>query len=129
MKFKKWTQQEIEQEFVKLGMVLLSKYKRADDKIEYIALCGHKNVSTVHRVLQGHSKYCRRCRYNAPLQYDQVKNFFEKENCILLSKGPIDAAHKIQYIAQCGHEHSILWPEFKKGSCRICPKCNKSNVP
>lgn len=68
------------------------------------------------------------------MRYEQVKELFAKEGCILLNnetefeeiekKGK---NKKYRYIASCGHEHNVFFNVFlNRGTGILCPNC-KSN--
>ena len=53
--------------------------------------------------------------------YDMVKESFEKEGYILLSKEYINAKAKLNYVCSKGHKHSIVWNSWQQG--QRCPFC------
>jgi len=55
------------------------------------------------------------------LTHEYVKNEFEKENYILLSKTYIDNKHKLKYVCPNGHAHSITYNDWTGGY--RCPYC------
>jgi len=55
------------------------------------------------------------------LSYKFVKNEFEKERYILLSKTYIGAHSKLDYICPNGHKCKISWAKWQSG--RRCPYC------
>jgi hypothetical protein len=58
---------------------------------------------------------------NIRLTYEFVKESFEKEECILLSKVYINNHTKLDYICSNGHKHSIKWNDWQQGiRCLIC---------
>lgn len=61
------------------------------------------------------------------LSYTYVKEQFERRGYILLSNEYINSKVKLEYRCQEGHEHSITWNDFQKGSG--CPICNSSGRP
>ena len=61
------------------------------------------------------------------LNYNFVKNEFEKKKYKLLSTEYKDTKSKLDYICPKGHEWSINWSNFKQG--KGCPQCaNKRNA-
>lgn len=53
--------------------------------------------------------------------YDMVKEAFEREGYILLSKEYINAKTKLNYVCSKGHKHSIVWNSWQQGQrCSIC---------
>lgn len=50
-----------------------------------------------------------------------VKEFFESNNCTLLSTEYVKAKEKLDYICECGNVSSISFDKFKQGQrCRKC---------
>ncbi len=54
--------------------------------------------------------------------YDFIKQQFEKEGCVLLSKEYINSRQKMYYVCSKGHEHSICWGDWQQG--RRCAYCS-----
>lgn len=55
------------------------------------------------------------------LKYEQVKEFFEAENCELLSTEYKNARTKLKYKCSCGNIAEIVYDSFKQGNrCRKC---------
>jgi hypothetical protein len=59
------------------------------------------------------------------LTYDFVKEQFEKEDYILLTKEYIDSQSKLDYICPRGHKHNISWSNWSQG--KRCKYCNNEN--
>ncbi len=61
--------------------------------------------------------------------FEFVKQYFQKEKCILLSIEYKNIGTKLKYIAQCNHESYISFDCFKnRNQGRNCPDC-RSNSP
>jgi hypothetical protein len=58
------------------------------------------------------------------LTYEFVKEQFEREGYGLLSKEYIDSKTKLKYKCPKGHEHSIIWGNWKSG--KRCPYCTRN---
>jgi len=56
------------------------------------------------------------------LTYEFVKEKFEEEGYVLLSKEYINSNGKLDYICPNGYQHEISWDNFRKGSG--CPHCS-----
>ncbi|GAG22257.1 unnamed protein product, partial [marine sediment metagenome] len=56
------------------------------------------------------------------LNYQFVKNYFEEQNCTLLSTEYINNKEKLKYICSCGNEEAeITFCNFKSGQrCKLC---------
>lgn len=48
-----------------------------------------------------------------------MEEYFQSEGCRLIEKN----GNRVTYVAQCGHEHTSLIGNFKKGSSRVCKQC------
>jgi len=55
------------------------------------------------------------------LTYEFVKKSFKDRSCTLLSKEYINNSTKLKYLCINGHEHSIVWNSFQRGTG--CPHC------
>lgn len=60
-------------------------------------------------------------RAKLAFKYEDVKSFFEKEGCRLLSTEYINARTKLEYICSCGNRAKIVFESFKVGN--RCKKC------
>ena len=60
-----------------------------------------------------------------PIKYtfEQVKNTFIQNNCILLDNEYINQLQKINYIASCGHTNITMFKQFVKGVGIKCKNC------
>lgn len=58
---------------------------------------------------------------------ESVRKFFEDNGCKLLSDTYVNPVTKLDYIATCGHKHSISLSNFQKNKGRKCPKCIGKN--
>ena len=55
------------------------------------------------------------------LEYSCVFNYFEKQNCKLLSKDYSNNRKQLHYICKCGNKSSIRFDNFQKGNrCMNC---------
>ena len=117
---KKLTIEYIREKFKERGYTLLTeKYVNSKQKLEYICSNGHKNEITWSHFQQGTG--CSYCSKNAKLTIEQVREAFEKEGYILLSKDYINSNTKLEYLCPNGHKHEITWSMLKSGE--RCPYC------
>tara|TARA_Y100000310_G_scaffold325810_1_gene389869 strand:- start:399 stop:1214 length:816 start_codon:yes stop_codon:yes gene_type:complete len=55
------------------------------------------------------------------LTYNDVKQYFEEQGCILLSKKYVNARIHLDYKCVCGNEARIIYDSFRRGHrCRKC---------
>lgn len=62
------------------------------------------------------------------IKIEEVREYFAKENCILISKEYVTAKTKLKYIAQCGCIHYCNYNNFKNGKGRLCPRCKRKEL-
>jgi len=117
---------DVRQVFESEGYTLLSKeYINNKTKLKYICPKGHHHSIRWDGWQRGCR--CQTCSGKLKLTYEFVKNTFEKEGYILLSKEYIDASSKLQYICPEGHTRSIVWGDWQQGHrCAICSNIDKS---
>ena len=119
---KKLTIEHIREKFNERGYTLLTEeYINSKQKLEYMCPNGHKNEITWSHFQQGTG--CSYCSKNAKLTIEQVREAFEKEGYILLSKDYINSNTKLKYLCPNGHEHEITWNDFRSGY--RCPFCKE----
>lgn len=53
----------------------------------------------------------------------KVRELFKTRECILLSNTYINTKQRLEYVATCGHEHSITLDNFKAGKGDLCKDC------
>jgi hypothetical protein len=56
--------------------------------------------------------------------YEQVKEIFTKNNCILKSETYENQTKKLEYIASCGHLHINIFKDFVNGHGLKCKNCS-----
>ena len=121
---KKLTIESVKESFEKEGYTLLSKeYVNNSTKLEYLCLQGHKHSISWNSWQQG--RRYPYCSNKARLTFEFVKNSFEKENYMLLSKKYINNSDKLKYICSKGHVSSIRWNDWQQGI--RCPTCYLNN--
>ena len=124
----KLTLEQVTESFKQEGYVLLSKeYTNAKTKLNYICPKGHKHSMAWSNWQQ--SKRCPSCAGLSKLTLEHVKEDFEKEGCILLSKEYINARTKLYYICPKGHNHDIVWGGWQRGQrCPVCAGLSKPSL-
>jgi hypothetical protein len=58
--------------------------------------------------------------------YEEVKSYFELNECKLLEKNYKNARTKMKYICKCGNESKIVFDSFKRGN--RCKKCGTTRA-
>ena len=118
---KKHTIEFIRDEFLKEWYILLTKiYINNIQKLEYICPEGHRHFMNWSNWQQGHR--CPTCFYDCrKLTIEFIREFFKKEEYILLTKIYINSSQKLDYVCPNGHKHSINWDNWKCG--KRCPTC------
>jgi hypothetical protein len=116
----KLTYEFVKQSFESCGYTLISKeYINSGSRLNYECPKGHKHSIVWDNWKQG--SRCLTCAGNVKLTIEYVKDSFEKENYILLSKEYTNNHTKLDYICSNNHEYSMVWINWKKG--KRCPTC------
>lgn len=64
---------------------------------------------------------CLYCSNRAPVDFEEVKRFFEDNNCTLISTKYNGSKGKLKYLCSCGNIAETYWFTFKKGHrCKEC---------
>lgn len=122
MRRSKYTYEYVKNEFeINECKLLETEYKNNKTQMKYICKNNHKSSIRFTDLICGFG--CKECRnQKMRLSYDYVYNFFEKNNCRLLTTEYKNAATKLNYICKDGHYTSIRFNEFNKGT--RCSECN-----
>lgn len=116
----KLTLEHVQKQFEKEGYTLLSKeYVNAHIKLNYICSKKHEHDITWDKWQQG--VRCPYCYGNTKPTLEQIRESFEQENYILLSKEYINSYTKLEYICSKGHKHNISWDDWQQHT--RCPTC------
>lgn len=117
---KKHTLGFVKSEFEKDGWWLVSKkYINNITLLDYICSEGHYGSITWGNWTQGIR--CPVCAGNKKYTIEFVKEEFEKEGWVLVSKEYINSEGALKYICQKGHCGSISWKDWQQGSrCSTC---------
>ena len=115
----------IKNRFKDAGCILLSnEYISCLHKLDYICSCG--NIAKTIWVNFKKGMKCKKCGHEKTTKqlkhsYEYVKQYFEDQNCELLSTEYKNNNQKLDCVCICGNKTQISFYEFKKG-CR-CKKC------
>ncbi len=116
----KYTYEFVKESFEEEGYTLLSeKYINNNTKMFYICSNGHEHSIRWSDWQQGHR--CLECSGNLKPSYELVKDSFEKEGYILLTKEYKNRSTKLNYICPSAHKHKVTWSNWKRGT--RCPTC------
>lgn len=117
---KKYTIEFVKSEFEKEGYTLLTEeYINNRQKLEYICPKKHFGSITFDVWQQGHR--CIECAGCKKYMIASVKEQFDKENYILLTKIYKNAHQKLKYICPRGHHRTITWHGWQRGyRCQRC---------
>jgi hypothetical protein len=114
----------VKDSFEQEGYTLLSKrYKNRRTKLRYKCPKGHEHSMSYNSWFNG-----IRCPFcsGSKVDYNFVKESFEKEGYTLLSEKYIDYKYRLKYKCPEGHEHEISWRKWKSGG--RCPFCNNGRL-
>jgi hypothetical protein len=106
-------------------MLLTKVYLNNNQKLCYVCECGNIDYKNLSHFSSG--QRCEDCRIiklrvaNSKYFLDDIKNIFEKNNCVLLSSEYINALQKLEYICECGNKSEIPFSKFLNGQrCKRC---------
>lgn len=115
----KHSQEYIANIYKENNFIQLEKYTDSYTLMKCICRCGNETAIRISDLKNGVG--CAKCGGNEKLTYEYVKNFFEKEGCILLESKYINTNTKMKYICNCGKESSVFFNDFKDGTrCMTC---------
>lgn len=107
--------------------LLENEYKNNRIPMKYKCSCG--NISQICFGSFKAGNRCKKCgdektHDKQRFSYEFVKETFDKNDCILLSKKYINCKQKLKYICSCGNKHEISFDNFIQG--KRCPVCSES---
>lgn len=121
--------EKLRKEYEANGCKLLSdKYEGCNAKLRYVCQCGHEHSMPYYCFHRGQGRKCPSCVGNKKKNIDDVRKIFSDNGCKLLTKEYKWNRQKVEYIAQCGHKHTIKASAFFEGEGRKCPKCAREEV-
>jgi hypothetical protein len=92
------------------------EYTGKSDRLEFQCEVGHKFVSSYESMRK--SKKCPICEYGREsflYSYDDVKQYFESQNCKLLESEYINSHTKMKYLCSCNNTSHIRFGDFIRG--------------
>jgi hypothetical protein len=112
----------IKEQFINRGwQCVANNYIKNTLPLECICDKGHKTSISWNNFQKGQG--CKYCSGNIVATFEEVKSYFDDNNCELLSSKYINAFTPISYRCTCGTESSIRFVEFKRGHrCKNCMK-------
>ena len=111
--------ERVQAEFAKAGYTLLSEYRSAKKKLDFICNNGHTHSITWDDWSQG--KRCAHC-IGRIVTHEQVESEFARAGYTLLSKYSNNEA-LLDFICDNDHRHQISWGNFGVGKrCAYCAK-------
>ena len=123
---KKLTLEFVRRSFEKKGYTLVSKeYINSHTKLDYICPIGHKGSMNWGNWREGGK--CSVCFGNHKPPFKKVKDSFEAEGYMLLSKIYVNKNTKLLSICPKGSLYSVTWENWNRNGSR-CPKCNKVGI-
>jgi len=116
---------EVKEYFKTYGCVLLEKeYINAHTPMKYLCNCGDVDKKRWNSFKDG--QRCRKCglkkrKNRRKYDYNEVKELFEMEGCILLEKDYIKSSVPMKFKCTCGNIEMISLNCFKRGQrCKNC---------
>ena len=111
----------IKREFEKQECELLeTEYINNRTKISYKCKCGNVSDTTYNAFQKG--RRCMKCYGTPKHTYKYVEDYFEKNNCILISDEYQGNLENLEYICECGNYSEITFGNFQNG--HRCMKCS-----
>lgn len=102
-------------------VLITKKYHNNKQQLYCICPVGHLYRTRWDNWVNGHR--CPTCAGQGKPTIEDIKQIFNKENYILLSKEYINNTAKLEYICSEGHKGNIAWTSWLSGSrCKYCAK-------
>lgn len=101
------------------GCILLTDYINSNTPLKYICKCGEEKSIHFHKFIK-QKKGCRNCAGLAKYSQEQVKEYFNKQGCKLLSKYT-GANDQLEYICNCGNKSITTFWNFRQD--KRCVQC------
>lgn len=125
--YKKLCLESVKNYFSLQGCKLLeSNYVNSSTKMNYICKCGKTALINLNNFKLG--KRCCKCKSEKiskakRLNFEDIKKYFEDNNCILLEKQYFKKSQPMNYICSCGNISTICYASFQNGGrCNYCKK-------
>lgn len=108
---------------------LFTEYKNKNQKLNYIAKCGHHNAISRYHFKRGVGRICHDCAlHSKAYSIEKIRSLLHREGCELLSSKCNGTKDKIVYIARCGHTTISKLSDFIDGCNRVCKDCVSNGV-
>lgn len=116
----------------KNAKLLDSRYIKCSAPLQIICNCGKQYTTSFQSF-----KLCHNCidcgnlklRKMKQFKYEDVKLYFEKQNCKLISKEYINCDSHLEYLCSCGEKSKITFYKFKTGQrCKKCSVLKRSGI-
>jgi hypothetical protein len=116
----KYTYEEVLSAFQDRNCVLLST-EYISNKVPLDYICPNGHFASVHFYDFRNGVQCSKCTGCRKYTLEEVRQFFEKENCVLLESIYINNHTKMNYQCSCGNESKIDLSNFLYGvRCMEC---------
>jgi len=129
-KRRKLDYQQVYNFFLDSGCELLSnEYVNAREPLSYRCSCGSLSETSYDNFRRGtRCKECGLKKLSEKFRHDYtfVKEYFEKQGCVLLSNSYKNSAQSLDYVCVCGREDQISFNNFKKG--KRCMRCGQKST-
>lgn len=106
--------------------VLNDDFVSQNDKVRYIARCGHENVLDFdHFFYQKSGRVCNRCSKSIRYDIERVRQCFADEGCELLDTEYKNCKTRLTFRARCGHITHLDFDHFlnAKDYSKLCFTC------
>jgi hypothetical protein len=131
MSYKKFTYEYVFKFFKEQGCLLLEeKYINSTTKVKYKCSCGNISNITFSNFREGIR--CKLCGFkrrveNRKLDFNKIKSYFKKYNCVLLEDKYVNIHKKMKYKCSCGDIVYTNWYNFSRSKNHKCKKCLKKS--
>jgi len=122
----KWDIKKVKKYFKDHDCELLeTEYKNIHTPMRYRCKCKN-NKCKIRFSSFKIGKRCMECSGSKKHTLEEVKKYFEDNNCKLLETEYVNSKTKMKYICECKNHSEITFNNFKKGKrCRKCSGCEK----
>lgn len=117
MDWTKLSYEQVRDHFSSKGARLIStEYRNGNSFLEYECRCGSVKKTS----FKNFHRCSGRCLVCNKASISEIKLFFEKNGCTLLSK-EYDSKVKLEYVCSCGNQSKAKWGNFQKHPrCLLC---------
>jgi len=113
---------DVKLSFEKEGYILVSDiYVGTNDPLNYICPNGHEHFISYKMWKRG--QRCPYCYGNVKHEYNDIKEYIEKEGYTLISKEYVNTFTNLDIKCDKGHQYKVSFGRFKHNNAR-CPQCN-----